>query len=83
MLLRVVGSCCFVVGGCLFKQTVVIAGDLNMDRLRLGSAYGKIPEDLEEVNSFQCLITELTRITEQSQTLLDVLRTNTPEHFEK
>ena len=72
MLLRVVGSCCFVVAGCLFKQTVVIADDLNMDRLRLGSAYGKILEDLEEVNSFQCLITEPTRITEQSQTLLDV-----------
>ena len=76
MLLRVVGS-------CLFKQTVVIAGDLNMDRLRPGSADGKIHEDLEEVNNFQCLITELTRITKQSQTLLDVLRTNTTEHFEK
>ena len=83
MLLRVVGSCCCVFGSCLFKQTVVIAGDLNMDRLRPGSAEGKILEDLEEVNSFQCLITELTRIIEQSQTLLDVLRTNTTEHFEK
>ena len=61
MLLRVVGSCCFVVGSCLFKQTVV-PDDLNMDRLRPGSADGKILEDLEEVNSFQCLITELTRI---------------------
>ena len=83
MLLRALGSCCFTVGSCLFKQTVVIAGDFNMDRIRPGSADGKILEDLEEVNSFQCLISELTRITEQSQTLLDVLRTNTPEHFEK
>ena len=62
MLLRVVGSFCFVVGSCLFNQTVVIADDLNMDRLRPGSADGKILEDLEEVNSFQCLTTELTRI---------------------
>ena len=62
MLLRVVGSFCFVVGSCLFKQTVVIADDLNMDRLRPGSADGEILEDLEEVNSFQCPITELTRI---------------------
>ena len=76
MLLRVVGICCLVVESCLFKRSVVIARDLVLTGLDLrpDSADGNINilEGLDEVNSFQCLITELTRITEQSQTLLDV-----------
>ena len=65
------------------KQTIVIVGDLNMDRLRPDSAEGKILTDLEEVNNLKCLITKPTRITVHSQTLLDVLLTNSPELFVK
>ena len=63
------------------KQSVVILGDLNMDRLRPEHGEGKIIKDLEEVNNLQCMITEPTRITTHSQTLLDVVLTNTPELF--
>lgn len=54
-----------------------------MDMFRPGNADGKIVRDLEEIKSLQCLITEPTRIAEQSQTSLDVFLTNTPELFEK
>ena len=63
------------------KQTIVIVGDLNMERLR--PAEGMILTDLDEVNILKCLMTEPTRITVHSQTLLDVLLTNTPELFVK
>lgn len=55
----------------------------NSDMFRPENADGKIFRDLEEINSLQCLITEPTRIVEQSQTPLDVFLTNTPELFEK
>ncbi|PFX14361.1 hypothetical protein AWC38_SpisGene21486 [Stylophora pistillata] len=68
---------------CFRKQTIVIVGDLNMDRLRPDSAEGKILTDLQEINNLECLITKPTRISVHSQTLLDVLLTNTPELFVK
>ncbi|PFX24171.1 hypothetical protein AWC38_SpisGene11235 [Stylophora pistillata] len=68
---------------CFQKQTIVNVGDLNMDRLRPDSAEGKILTDLQEINYLECLITKPTRISVHSQTLLDVLLTNTPELFVK
>ena len=68
---------------CLRKQSVVILGDLNMDRLTPYCGEGKILKDLEEVNSLRWLIIDPTRVTAHSQTLLDVLLTNTPELFKR
>lgn len=68
---------------CFQKQTIVIVGDLNMDRLRPDSAEGKILTNLQEVNNLECLITKPTRISVHSQTLLDVLLTNTLALFVK
>ena len=65
------------------KQSVVILGDLNLDRMRLDRTEGKILKDLEEVNNLECLITEPTRITAHSETLLDVILNNNPELFKK
>ena len=62
---------------CHQKQTIVVLGDLNMDRLNPDRGEGKILRDLEEVYNLSCLITELTRVTMHSQTLLDMLLTNT------
>lgn len=45
------------------KQSVIILGDLNLDRLRLDRAEGKLLKDLEEVNNLRCMITEPTRVT--------------------
>ena len=58
-------------------------GDLNLDRLRLDRTEGKILKDLEEVNDLKCLITEPTRITAHSESLLDVILTNNPDLFAK
>ena len=68
---------------CLRKQSVVILGDLNMDRLVPDRGKGKILKDLEEVNNLHCSITEPTRVTVHSQTLLDVSLTNTPDLFKR
>ena len=54
-----------------------------MDRLVPERGEGRILKDLEEVNNLHCLITEPTRVTANSQTLLDVLLTNTPELFKR
>ena len=48
---------------CFQKQSVIILGDLNLDRLRLDRAEGKLLKDLEEVNNLRCMITESTRVT--------------------
>ena len=64
---------------CLQKQCVVILGDLNMEWLIPNRGEGKMLRDLEQVYNLTCLITEPTRVTMHSQTLLDVLLTNTPE----
>ncbi|KAK3744231.1 hypothetical protein QZH41_004610 [Actinostola sp. cb2023] len=65
----------------LQKQFLVIAGDLNMDRLRPNYREGKILCDLEDVLGLTCLIDKPTRITESSQTLIDVILTNKPHLF--
>ena len=66
---------------CFKKKTVIIVGDLNLDRLRLDRSEGKILRDLEEVNDLHCLINEPTRVTANSQTLIDVMLTNNPDLF--
>lgn len=65
----------------LQKQTVVITGDLNLNRLRPQQKEGRILRDLEEIHNLTCMITEPTRITPISETLIDVILTNNPELF--
>ena len=66
---------------CFKKKTVIIVGELNLDRLRLDRSEEKILRDLEEVNDLHCLINEPTRVTANSQTLIDVMLTNNPDLF--
>ena len=66
---------------CLQKQSIVILGDLSMDPLIPDRGEGKMLRDLEQVYDLTCLITEPTRVTMHSRTLLDVLLINTPELF--
>ena len=61
---------------CFKKKTVIIVGDLNLDRLRLDRSERKILRYLEEVNDLHCLINELRRVTANSQTLMDIMLTN-------
>ena len=63
------------------KTLLVITGDLNLDRLRPFSREGKILCDLEDTQGLTCVITRPTRITINSQTLIDVILTNKPELF--
>ena len=63
------------------KPLLVITGDLNLDRLRPLSREGKILCDLEDTHGLTCVITRPTRITNNSQTLIDVILTNKPELF--
>ena len=58
----------------------VIVGDLNLTRLRPESREGNVLKDIEEVQS---MITEATRITIKSETLLDVILTNNPDMFKE
>ena len=44
---------------------------------------GKLLKDLEEVNNLQCTITEPTRVTAHSKSLLDVILTHNPDLFKK
>jgi len=62
-------------------STVIIMGDLNLDKLKVNERDAKLLKDLEEVFELTCLITEPTRITASSQTLLDVILTNQPDLF--
>lgn len=65
----------------LEKQFIIITGDLNLNRLKPESREGKILNDLEEVHGLECLVKKPTRITNNSETLLDVIITNKPELF--
>jgi len=65
----------------LQTQFLVISGDLNLDRLKPLSREGKILHDLEDIFNLTCLINKPTRITPNTQTLLDVIITNKPELF--
>ena len=62
-------------------STVIIMRDLNMDKLKVNGREAKLLRDIEEVFELTCLVTEPTRITDTSQTLLDVLLTNQPDLF--
>ena len=62
-------------------STVIIMGDLNMDKLKVNEREAKLLRDIEEVFELTGLVTEPTRITDTSQTLLDVLLTNQPDLF--
>ena len=63
------------------RSLLVITGDLNLDRLRPLSREGKILFDLEDTHGLTCVITRPTRITNNSQTLINVILTNNPELF--
>ena len=62
-------------------QFIIITGDLNFDRLKPDLREGKILHDIEEIHGLTCMITKATRVTKDSQTLLDVILTNKPELF--
>ena len=55
------------------SQTIVIAGDLNLDRLRPNEREGTLLIHLEEIFNLKCLINKATRVTLKTQTLLDVI----------
>lgn len=60
----------------LQKQFIIVLGDLNLDRLRPERREGRILLDLEDIHGYSCLINKPTRITDHSQTLLDIVLTN-------
>ena len=61
----------------------MIIGDLNLDRLRPDKVEGKLIRDLEETLGLECLINQPTRVTNITQTLIDVIMTNQPDLFRK
>ena len=66
-------------------STVIMTGDLNLNRLRPDSTEGKLLLDLEVEQGFDCMITTPTRIQMQgantTQSLIDVILTNQPQLF--
>ena len=66
----------------LQSKILIITGDLNLNRLQPHGREGKMLIDLEHIHNLNCLITEPTRCTDSSQTLIDVILTNKPEYFE-
>ena len=67
----------------LQKQTVILMGDLNLNRMDTNKREGKLLIYLEESFNPTCLINSPTRITNVSSTLIDVLLINRPDHFIK
>ena len=67
----------------LRKQAIIITGDLNLDGRRTDQREGKILLDLEEVHDLRCLITQPTKMTKTSETLLDVILTTKPAIFKQ
>lgn len=67
------------------NKTVILLGDLNLDRLKPNTKEGKLLLDMEEEQELECLINVPTRIgtisTNTSRTLIDILLTNQPELF--
>lgn len=57
------------------KQTVILMGDLNLNRLDINKREGKILMDLEESFDLECLINRPTKITDHSS--------NKPDMFNK
>ena len=70
----------------LQNNSVIVLGDLNLDRLRPETPEGKLLCDLEIEQSLECMITKPTRIemraTKTTRTLIDVLLSNRPELFQ-
>ena len=70
----------------LNSNLVVVAGDLNLNRLRPEKPEGKLRLDLEVEQGFECLITKPTRIEKPetiiTESLIDVLLTNRPDWFQ-
>ena len=52
-------------------KTVIIKGDINLDRLKPENKEGQLLLHLEEIYDLKCLITEPTRVTPTSSTLLE------------
>ena len=67
----------------LEKQFVMVTGDLNLNRLRPDQREGKILCDLDEVHGLECLVTMPTRVTDTTESLLDVILTNKPHYFKE
>ena len=71
----------------LQRQSIVVLGDLNLDRLRPTSNDGKLLFDLQETYELECLISKPTRVQKigerVSETLIDVILTNLPDGFIK
>ena len=65
----------------LQKQTWILMGDLNLNRLDVNGREGKILKDLEDSFNLKCLITSPTRITNKPCTLIDVPLTNRPFNY--
>ena len=53
-------------------------GDLSLDKLKTNKREGRLSTAMEEVHELTCLINQTTRVTMTSQTLLDVILTNSP-----
>ena len=53
------------------KQTVIITGDLNLDRMSPNRRECRLLKDLEEVQGLECLIKDPTRIKNSSEILID------------
>lgn len=66
----------------LQKQTVILMGDLNLNRMDTNKRR-QLLIDLEERFHLTCPINSPTRITNVSSTLIDVLLTNRPDYFIK
>ena len=64
-------------------NAIVLTGDLNLDRLKPEQREGRLLLNLEEIYELECLITEPTRVTYSSSTLLDVILTNKPQLFKR
>ncbi|PFX12956.1 putative RNA-directed DNA polymerase from transposon X-element [Stylophora pistillata] len=67
----------------LNRNFVVVAGDLNLNRLRPEIPEGKLLLDLEVEQGFECLITKTTRIEKRgtiiTESLIDKMNHNKPK----
>ena len=71
----------------LQRQSIVLLGYLNLDRLQPTSNEGKLLLDLQETHELDCLISKPTRVQKigerVSETLIDVILSNLPNGFIK
>ena len=64
------------------NKEVIIIGDLNCNMLTSNSLSGNLQQFLEEYG-FSQLIMDPTRVTSDSQTLIDIIATTHPKNYEK